>query len=184
MGSFVFEIRVMEPPSNGEDISNNNCNFLKGGITMKKMMAMVATMVMAITMVGCGQAIPATTVSTQKLEVAPVTENVIVENIETENIETETIEIEEEETKRELMIILRFRNETGTILFHMACFDDDSFFCERTLDDMVEALNNECDDTYLKVEENGHMVIKRIDEKKNIENVSMADVTGNEDELK
>ena len=100
-----------------------------------------------------------------------------------ENIETEEI-IEEEETKRELMIILRFRNEAGTILFHMACFDDDSFFCERTLDDMVEALNDECDDTYLKVEENRHMVIKRIDEKKNIENVAMADVTGNEDELK
>ena len=148
---------------------------------MKKMMAMVATIAMAMTMVGCGQAIPATTVSTQKLE-APMTENVIVENTIEETIVEETIE--EEETKRELMIVLRFRNEAGTILFHMACFDDDSFFCERTLDDMVEALNDECNETFIKVEENGHMVIKRIDEKKNIENIQMADVTGNEDELK
>ena len=148
---------------------------------MKKMMAMVATIAMAMTMVGCGQAIPATTVSTQKLE-APMTENVIVENTIEETIVEETIE--EEETKRELMIVLRFRNEAGTILFHMACFDDDSFFCERTLDDMVEALNDECNETFIKVEENGHMVIKRIDEKKNIENIQMTDVTGNEEELK
>ena len=148
------------------------------------MMAMVATIAMAITMVGCGQAIPATTVSTKKLEVeTPMTENVIVENTIEENIEVEE-KIEEEETKRELMIVLRFRNEAGTILFHMACFDDDSFFCERTLDDMVEALNDECNETFIKVEENGHMVIKRIDEKKNIENIQMTDVTGNEEELK
>lgn len=151
---------------------------------MKKMMAMVATIVMAITMVGCGQAIPATTVNTKKLEV-PMTENVIVENIETENIETEEIIEEEKETKRELMIILRFRNEkTGTILFHMAVFDNDSFFIERNLDDLVEALNDECADTYLKCEENKKMVVKRIDEKKSITNVPMADVKGDEDELK
>jgi hypothetical protein len=148
---------------------------------------MVVAMVMGITMVGCGKAIPANNVNvnTQKLDATPAnveTENVI-ETIEVENIETEET-IEEEETKRELEIILRFRNEkTGMILFHMACFDDDSFFCERTLDDMVEALNDECSETYLKVEENKKMVVKRIDEKKNVTNVPMTDVTGDEKEL-
>jgi hypothetical protein len=146
---------------------------------------MVVAMVMGITMVGCGKAIPAApAVNTQKLDVNPVveTENVISENIIEENIETETIE--EEETKRELMIILRFRNEAGTILFHMACFDDESFFCERTLDDMVKDLNDECDDTYFKCVEGKTMVVKRINAKKDITNVPMADVTGDEDELK
>lgn len=151
---------------------------------LRKIYAMVVAVVAMGIFAGCGRAIPQTEVCTKKLDATPVveTENMVTETIIEENIEEETIE--EEETKRELMIILRFRNEAGTILFHMACFDDDSFFCERTLDDMVEALNDECNDTYLKVEENGHMVIKRIDEKKNIENVSMADVTGDEEELK
>ena len=151
---------------------------------LRKIYAMVVAVVAIGIFAGCGQAIPQAGVYTKKLDATPVveTENVITETIIEENIIEETIE--EEETKRELMIILRFRNEAGTILFHMACFDDDSFFCERTLDDMVEALNDECNDTYLKVEENRHMVVKRIDEKKNIENVSMADVTGDEEELK
>lgn len=153
---------------------------------MKKMMAMVATMVMAITMVGCGKTIAPTTVNTQKLEV-PMTENVIVENIETENIETETIETEtieiEEEETRELETILRFKSEAGTVMFYMACFSDEFFFCERTLDDMVEALNDECKDTYLKVEENGRMTIKRINQKKQVENMPMTDVIGDENDF-
>lgn len=151
---------------------------------LRKIYAMVVMVVTMGIFASCGQAIPQSEVYTKKLEVTPVveTENMVTETIIEENIETETIE--EEETKRELMIILRFKNEAGTILFHMACFDDDTFFCERTLDDMVEALNDECDDAFMKVEENGHMVIKRIDQNKNVGNVSMADVTGDEEELK
>ena len=150
---------------------------------MKKMMAMVATIAMAITMVGCGQAIPATTVSTKKLEVeTPMTENVIVENTIEENIEVEE-KIEEEETKRELNGVLRFVNDKGNVLFYMATYDDEYFTIDRSLDDLVETLNEECAETYIRMEENGKFVVKGINEKKEASNIWMVTVVGDENDF-
>ena len=147
---------------------------------MKKMMAMVATIAMAMTMVGCGQAIPATTVSTQKLE-APMTENVIVENTIEETIVEETIE--EEETKRVLNGVLRFVNDKGAVMFYMAMYDDEYFTIDKSLDDLVETLNEECAETYIRMEEDDKYVIKSIDEKKNVTSIWMVTVRGDENDF-